>query len=578
MSDILKHLIDNKVITQEQAINIKKENVNTKKDVETILVNNRILKDSELLKIKSNFYSLPEANLVNQSIPKETLSIITQDLAQNYKCVVFNKTGKVLSVAMVDPQNYNARDAIDFVTRKKNFEIKYFVTTNSSIDYALKQYTNISSELQEAIGVAQDKFDDFDTEADIFNTESDSAEFVQNAPISKMVSVIIRHAVEGSASDIHIEPTRNEVRVRYRVDGVLYTSLTLPKYTHTAIVSRIKVIGGLKIDETRIPQDGRIRLKIDGGWYDFRISTLPVSEGEKIVIRILDASKGAPTLEELGIEGRNLDIVNTELKSPNGMILVTGPTGSGKSTSLFSVLSILNNEEVNIVTLEDPIEYTIKGVNHSQVKPEIGYNFANGLRSFLRQDPDIIMVGEIRDEETAELSVHAALTGHLILTTLHTNDAIGTIPRILDMHIEPFLLSSCLNVIISQRLVRRVCEYCKEEVMIDEKVRDEYIDKIKDLPSEILKKYKIDLSKEKKFYKGKGCVYCGDTGYKGRISINEVFKITDDVKTLIEKRSPTEEYRNLLEKQDFVTMEQDGIIKALKGITTLSDVISTTKD
>ncbi|NCC70073.1 type II/IV secretion system protein [bacterium] len=578
MSDILKHLIDNKVITQEQAINIKKENVNTKKDVETILVNNRILKDSELLKIKSNYYNLPEANLVNQNIPKETLNIITQDLAQNYKYVVFNKTGRVLSVAMVDPQNYNARDAIDFVTRKKNFEIKYFVTTNSSIDYALKQYTNISSELQEAIGVAQDKFDDFDTEADIFNTEDDSAEFVQNAPISKMVSVIIRHAVEGSASDIHIEPTRNEVRVRYRVDGVLYTSLTLPKYTHTAIVSRIKVIGGLKIDETRIPQDGRIRLKIDGGWYDFRISSLPVSEGEKIVIRILDASKGAPTLEELGIEGRNLDIVNAELKSPNGMILVTGPTGSGKSTSLFSILSILNNEEVNIVTLEDPIEYTIKGVNHSQVKPEIGYNFVNGLRSFLRQDPDIIMVGEIRDEETAELSVHAALTGHLILSTLHTNDAIGTVPRILDMHVEPFLLSSCLNVIIAQRLVRRVCEYCKEEVMIDEKVKNEYIEKIKDLPPEILKKYKIDLSKEKKFYKGKGCVYCGDTGYKGRISINEVFKITDEVKALIEKGSPSEDYRALLAKQDFVTMEQDGIIKALKGITTLSDVISTTKD
>ena len=425
MDKILNYLFENNILSTIEVSEIENQSIRTGESIESILLSKRIVQDSLLLEIKSKLFNLPSVSLFGKEIKKEVLNIITKELADNYKVIVFNKDGEEVSMAMVDPLNYGAKEAIEYIMRKLKYSIKYFVTTLANIDYSLKQYSEINSEVANAIDNVTIKVEENFIE-DSLNLSSDN---ITNSPISKMVSTIIKHAIEEGASDIHIEPTREDVRVRYRVDGELYTSVKLPKYTHNSIVTRIKVVAGLKIDENRIPQDGRVRLNVDNHFYDFRISIIPISDGEKIVMRILDTSKKAPTLEDLGVDFRNLEVIKEELKSNSGMIVICGPTGSGKSTTLFSILSILNKDNVNIVTLEDPVEYMIKGVNHSQVRPEIGYTFANGIRSFLRQDPDIIMVGEIRDNETAEIAVQSALTGHLVFSTLHTNNAAGAFPR-----------------------------------------------------------------------------------------------------------------------------------------------------
>ncbi len=330
-------------------------------------------------------------------------------------------------------------------------------------------------------------------------------EVLKDAPVTKLVQVIISHAIEGHASDIHIEPMDHDYRVRYRVDGVLHVSLILPKGIGPVVISRIKILANLKIDEKRKPQDGRFRLVSGGKEIDFRVSTLPVIDGEKIVLRILDKEEGVSNIASLGLMGSANENMMLAIKETYGMILLTGPTGSGKSTTLYALLKILNNEERNIITLEDPIEYELEGLNQSQIKPEIGYTFASGLRTILRQDPNIIMVGEIRDAETAELAVHAALTGHLMFSTLHTNTAIGAIPRLIDMGIEPFLLSSSLRLVAAQRLVRKICEECKEEEKVADSVKAQLIEELKDVSEEELKKYGVDLKAEVKLYHGKGC-------------------------------------------------------------------------
>lgn len=566
MDKILNYLFENDLLNKVEISEIESQSIRTGELVEDILLSKRILQDSSLLEIKSKLFNLPSVSLFGKEIKKDILNIITKELADNYKVIVFNKDGEEIYMAMVDPLNYGAKEAIEYIMRKSKYTIKYFVTTLPSIDYILKQYSEIGSEVANAIDNVKIKVEENFIE-DSLNLSLDG---MTNSPVSKMVSTIIKHAIEEGASDIHIEPTREDIRVRYRVDGELYTSVKLPKYTHDSIVTRIKVIAGLKIDENRIPQDGRVRLNVDDHFYDFRISIIPISDGEKIVMRILDTSKKAPTLEDLGVDFRNLEIIKEELKSNSGMIVVCGPTGSGKSTTLFSMLSILNKDNVNIVTLEDPVEYMIKGVNHSQVRPEIGYTFANGIRSFLRQDPDIIMVGEIRDNETAELCVHASLTGHLVLTTLHTNNAIGAIPRLFDMKVEPFLLSSSLNLIVSQRLVRKICDQCKTELILDQKIIEDTAEKIKNINPAILKKNKINL-KDLKFYKGKGCAHCSDTGYKGRVAIVEVIKITEDIKKIIESKKSIDSIEAELSKQGFISIMEDGIIKSLKGLITLED-------
>jgi type IV pilus assembly protein PilB len=392
-----------------------------------------------------------------------------------------------------------------------------------------------------------------------------------------MVSVILRHAVEGKASDVHIEPVGDETRVRFRIDGILHTSLILPKNVHQSIVARIKVLSNLKIDETRIPQDGRFRMVIDGHDIDYRISTLPLVTNEKVVMRILDTSTNLTNLDHLGFEGKSLDAMKLNISKSHGMFLITGPTGSGKSTTLYALLGVLNEEAVNIVTLEDPVEYFMKGINQSQVNSEVGLTFAAGLRSILRQDPDVVMVGEIRDNETAELGVHAALTGHLVFSTLHTNDAFGAIPRLIDMNIEPFLIASSLNVVMAQRLVRRICSHCVQDTKIPEQLEAEVWDEIGRVEKAAIPP-DSNLVKPLKFYRGQGCVRCENTGYKGRVSIAEVLTATPEVQQIIvSKGDILAALRQEFKKQGMFSMKQDGIFKAIRGITTIEEVWDATR-
>lgn len=517
---ILQLLKDRNFLTDENYQNLK-GSVQKGEDVLRKIREVKKVDSQNLGKILAEFFNLPYQDLKSLKSDPQVINLVSEDLARNYNLVVFDKQENVLNVAITDPTDLKAQEAMDYIARGKNLKVKYYLTSPEDLNIFLNQYSALKTEVGEALVEAKDRLEEKETKSVKEEKEENLDEAIKSAPVAKMVSVILKHAVDGYASDVHIEPFSDGSRVRYRIDGVMRTSLILPKYIHTALVSRIKVLANLKIDETRIPQDGRIRLNILNKKIDFRISTLPLYEQEKVVMRILDTSGGSLDLEGLGFEGRNLRTIKDNIHKPHGMFLVTGPTGSGKSTTLYSVLNILNQEEVNIVTLEDPVEYYLTGINQSQIRPEVGLTFATGLRSILRQDPDIIMVGEIRDSETAELAIHASLTGHFVLSTLHTNDALGAIPRLTDMKVEPFLLASTLNVVIAQRLVRKICIDCKEEFALPSNILAEVQEEIKKIPKGSLPEELKNL-KKLKFYKGKGCAHCDKTGYKGRIGIAEV--------------------------------------------------------
>jgi len=534
----------------------------------------------EIAQAKAEFFHMPYLDIFGQVLDPEVLNMIPKELALNYKIIPFefDKEKKKLKIAVVNPGDFKAIEAAEFIARKQSFTNEYHVISDTAFTQAYKQYESLGKEVEEVLDIVESEYQKkLEEEKD--ENEEDFEEVIKSAPVSKMVSSIMKHAVEGKASDIHIEPEENESRVRYRVDGVLKTSLRLPKHVHNSIVSRLKVMSNLKIDETRVPQDGRIRMAVGDKRIDLRISFLPLQNTEKVVIRILDVSNKNMTLEDLGFWGKGLEYLKQQIAKPNGMILVTGPTGSGKSTTLYSMLNILNQESVNIVTLEDPVEYYLEGVNQSQVNADVGYTFASGLRSILRQDPDIIMVGEIRDNETAELATHAALTGHLVLSTLHTNDAIGAIPRLVDMHIENFLIASTLNIVLAQRLVREICVNCKEEM---KKVPDGLVNDVKEILSEIDINYLPEEVQEMvkndsyKFMVGKGCPHCGDSGYQSRIAIVEALVMTDDLKEVIVNNKMDEVSRVFLE-QGLPDMRQDGVIKVLQGRTTMAEVLRATK-
>src|SRR3989338_307404 len=539
--------------------------------LEQALVKAQNLTEEDITKAKAVIFNLPYTTLGDERVPVSILNIFPKDLAENYQMAVFAKDDNLLKVALVDPLNLKAREASDFIARGKNYRIDYYIASASSFHKILQQYGSLKTEVTEALKIAENKFE---TEEP---SEDKMEKIIKAAPISKMVSVILKHAVESRASDVHIEPTTGETRVRYRVDGLLQTSLSLPKYVHPAIISRITVMANLKIDETRVPQDGRIRLNINNKDIDFRVSTLPLYSQEKVVMRILDTSKGVSTWEDLGYEVKNLELMYENILKPHGMFLVTGPTGSGKSTTLYAALNLLNKEEVNIITLEDPVEYYLTCVNQSQVRPEVKFTFASGLRSILRQDPDIIMVGEIRDAETAELAIHASLTGHFVLSTLHTNDAFGAIPRLIDMKIEPFLLASTLNVIIAQRLVRTICSECKESMPMPKTLIAQVKEIFDSIPKISLPKDIKDLSAVK-IYKGAGCPHCDHTGYKGRMAIVEVLDVSDQIKNVIYSGGDLGKIREIFIKQGMLTLKQDGLIKALEGKTSVEEVLTVTKD
>lgn len=515
-------------------------------------------------------FEIAKIETAPEKIAGEIIELIPEEVARKYKIAAFEKKKNVLKVAMINPQDINALNALRFIAEKEKVEIEAYLASPEIFDQIVEFYSGPSEVIKKAVkSFKEDVVLGIDEEQE----EKKRKEIFKDAPVTKLVQVIISHAIEGKASDIHIEPMEDNYRVRFRVDGILHISLLLPKEIGPAVVSRVKIMANLKIDEKRKPQDGRFRLTADGKGIDFRVSTLPVIEGEKIVLRILDKEEGVVNIEKLGLMGTALDNIKLALAETYGMILFTGPTGSGKSTTLYALLKILNNEERNIITLEDPIEYYIEGLNQSQIKPEIDYTFANGLRSILRQDPNVIMVGEIRDSETAELAVHAALTGHLMFSTLHTSTAVGAIPRLIDMGIEPFLLSSSLRVVVAQRLVRRICEKCKEKKEVPEIVKNNILNEIKKVPKEELKKFELDLSKELVFYHGKGCDKCGGTGLRGRLAIFEAIPITDKIKEIIVENRGNEELI-IAERaaMDVITIKQDGILKALNGLTTVEEI------
>jgi len=563
-------LAQKNVIKSDDTGNIIKEAQSVGKKVEDILISKQLIKPEDLTKIKAEVYKLPYVNLIERSIGEGVVNTISSEVAENYKVICFDKEESRIKVGIIDPDNFKAIEAIDFLAKGSGLSVEYYLISEKSFKSVFKQYKSLAKELSTALETrAEEEVVETKTKE-----ETEIEEITKSAPVAKIVSVVIRHAVEGGASDIHIEPSRKESRVRYRIDGILHTSLILPRSVHDALVARVKVMSNLKLDETRIPQDGRIRLVVNDREFDFRVSILPLIGAEKVVMRILDASKKPPTLEELGYDGIQLKVIQKNLKKTEGMLLATGPTGSGKSTTLFSILNIINKEEINIVTLEDPVEYQVKGVSQSQIKPDIGYTFATGLRSFMRQDPDVIMVGEIRDEETAELAIHSALTGHFVISTLHTTSAAGAITRLVDMNVEAFLLGSTLHTVIAQRLARKICSHCKEETKIPEEQLKKIKAEIEDAGIDYVKGIVKDFDPAKMvFYKGKGCPRCGNSGYSGRVALSEVLDINDNLKEFIIEGKKHLSIKDIKNSQKFIKVKQDGFIKVLQGITTMQEVL-----
>jgi type IV pilus assembly protein PilB len=515
-------------------------------------------------------------------IPEHFATWVSYDSAERYRFLPFEEEEDHIKVAVVDDNDLNTQNALRFFARRVEKSLHIYVVQEDIFQILFRKFKNPGVE----IGKALDDLEKVSAQQGGINVQNqelrqreENVNVLQEAPVAKMVEVILKNAVDGNASDIHIEPSEANVRVRYRVDGVLYNSITLPAKVGPAIVSRIKILSNLKIDEKRKPQDGRFRISDLGRAIDFRVSTLPISHGEKVVLRILDTSAGIIKLEELGFVGRDLDVIRKVIEEPYGIILVTGPTGSGKSTTLYAILHLLNKEGVNIITLEDPVEYMVEGISQSQVKPEIGYTFASGLRSILRQDPDIVMVGEIRDSETAELAIHAALTGHLVLSTLHTNSSIGAIPRLVDMGLQPFLIASAMRMVVGQRLVRKICSECKEPVKNipdDAKRMMQY--ELKRLSPEVLTKRGIDLTAPLTIFHGKGCSHCRGGGMKGRVAISEVLEIDEYVTPMIDTDLREMDLEKQSRKRGFISMKQDGILKVLQGLTTIEEVARVTED
>lgn len=573
---LIQKLVEKKIITVEQAEALEKELKENFQGTteEDFLLLKRILSEEDLNKIKAEIYDLPVfEDTEDLSLPIEVLSLVPEESARFYKVIPLGIEDDNLKIGIVNPEDIKAKEALTFLARQQKYKLAFYLINARQFEKYIKQYRSTEEEVGKALDELEVELKGEKTEADMFAKLGENEPLMEEAPIIKMVGVILRHAVDGKASDIHIEPEEKQLRIRFRMDGVLYSSLFLPIHTHPSIVARIKILCNMRIDETRIPQDGRFSAKIDTKEVDFRVSSLPTKLGEKIVIRVLDPSEGLRTYEEIGMTGINIEILKEAMQKPFGMILATGPTGSGKTTTLYSILRELNNPEYNVITLEDPIEYFIAGVNQSQVRPDIGYDFSQGLRSVVRQDPDIIMVGEIRDEESASLGVQAALTGHVVLSSLHTNNAIGVVPRLIDMKIKPFLLPASLNISIAQRLALRLCPYCKEKIKPNKEIEKMLLKEIAGMPERAKKDINLN---DINIYKPVGCAKCNMKGEKGRVGVFEILKMTPELEAIIIEE-PTE-LRIMAEakRQGMVTMKQDGILKVLAGEVSLEEVLRVT--
>lgn len=511
-------------------------------------------------------------DIKGEDIPFNILKYVPKESALYYQFVPIDFQDGVLEVGMVDPTNLEARNALQFIASKNDVPFKIFQISKDIFEKAIKNYDDLSGQVDKALSDLQADIREEEkiiaaNKEKLDQTNALKPSIIEDAPVTKIVAVILQHATAGNASDIHIEPMAEKVKVRFRVDGVLYTSLFLPKTVHDAIVARIKILTNMKLDEKRKPQDGRFSAKIDGRKVDFRVSTLPTYFGEKVVLRILDPDKKLVSLDSIGLSSEQKVIIEKALDKPYGLILLTGPTGSGKTTTLYSMLSSMDREKYNVVSLEDPIEYDIPGVSQSQVQPEINYTFANGLRTIMRQDPDIIMVGEIRDRQTARLAIQAALTGHLVLSTLHTNSAIGVVPRLIDMGIEPYLIPPTLVMAIGQRLVPTLCPDAKDPIPVEESIRVMLEKEFEDLPAP----YRDQFVIPKEVYRAKPTMTC-PSGVKGRIGVFEILEMDSELEKIILRGGGETEIYNHVRSKGFTTMREDAIRKAFQGIIPFEEV------
>jgi len=568
-------LLQKKLFPEEVLRAAEAEAKKFKMSVEQQLVVQKLMKEDEIAKLKAEYAGMEVKDLSDTPIDQTIVEIIPEDVAEHYKVVAFGGNDTEIFVGIVDPLDFQAIEAVQFLAKERRKIPQFFVVTPTNFQNALKKYRMLGKEVTEVVEEAQEQMKA--PEKSLSEEEKKMEEVIRSAPVSKIVTMILRFAVENKASDIHIEPMGEEkTRVRYRIDGDMRTSLVLPGELHASLVSRLKVLSNLKLDETRTPQDGRIKFQVENLAVDLRLSTLPLTGREKVVMRVLDSSKGVPTLKALGFRPGYIGLMERNISKPHGLFLITGPTGSGKSTTLYAALNSVNDETVNVVTMEDPVEYTIPGINQSQVNPEVGLTFAAGLRSILRQDPDVIMVGEIRDGETASLAVQAGLTGHLVFSTLHTNDAFGAIPRLVDMGLQPFLLVSTLNLIMAQRLVRTICDKCKEESELPSTIVEEIKKELLSVPKEMITAQFLDGNIVVKSFKGKGCNRCGNTGYKGRTTCAEYIEMTRELQKIVVEGNNPELVRAEVQRQGMITMKQDGMLKVLAGITTMEEVIAVT--
>ncbi len=573
LAQLKAFILDSKLMSEKQFEDARKKAQELSKEMEEVLLEDKFVTKEQLIKLKAYILGVPFIDLQKEKIPEEILSIIPEPLAKAHDIVAYKKTGGELEVAMLDPADL---ETIDSIQKKSNLKILPRLTNEESMRAALGLYgKSLESEFGELIKNESEGEVEVLKDKDKQAPGEDLQKAAEDLPVIKIVDTLLKHAVKERSSDIHIEPTEKEVIVRYRVDGILHDAMLLPKKISNGIVARIKVLSNLKLDEHRLPQDGRFKIQSEGMKGSIRVSILPVFYGEKIVMRILPEQNKAYSLEDLGFRKEMLGTMKQEIKKPLGMILVTGPTGSGKTTTLYTLISMLNTPKVNISTVEDPIEYQMPKVNQTQVDPKIGLTFASALRSLLRQDPNILMVGEIRDNETASLAINAALTGHLVLSTLHTNSAGGAIPRLLDMKIEPFLLASTLNFVLAQRLVRRIAAEKEKYYLTDSDIENlgKYCN-LERLKKALAKEKLIkgDDLKSAAFYRPKPAKDMSE-GYKGRLGIYEVLTVSDAIKKLIHENATCEQLEEQAVKEGMETMVEDGIAKAAMGLTSLEEVM-----
>jgi type IV pilus assembly protein PilB len=551
-------LLSQGAIKEDVAKKIKFTEIQSGRSQEEIIETQNLATEEALTKAKAELYNILYVDLSSVPVSPEALSVLSQDVANRFRVYPFSidPLAKKMSLAMVDPLDLTA---IEFIEQKTGMQvIPYAGEPTRVLNLIQTSYTtSLAKEVSEALHEMSPK----DTVKTLDMTKTG---VIREEKVGEIVTHILGFAVKSRASDIHVEPQERSTRVRYRIDGILLEKLTIPTELHDALVARVKILSGMKIDEKRIPQDGRFNFKTEDQEIDLRVSTLPTTWGEKIVMRLLRKTGGIPELSELGLRGTALKHLQDNILRPHGIILITGPTGSGKTTTLYSIISKLNTAKVNIMTLEDPVEYKIQGVNQVQINPVAGLSFASGLRSFLRQDPNIILVGEIRDKETADLAIQASLTGHLVFSTLHTNDAAGALPRMLDMGAEPYLLASTINCIVAQRVARKIHDGCKESYKPEEKVKDD----IKSVLGPLL-----NSEKEISLYRGKGDAECGNSGYYGRVGMFEVLPISEKISRLILESSTSGDIDKAARSEGMISMKQDGYMKAVEGITTLEEVL-----